>query len=193
MRCASHERTTRETAVRVKLDLDERGPSMIVTGSAMFDHLLEAFALHARIALEIQAQAKDSIQHHVVEDVAIVLGKTIAIALGERTGIARYGEASIPMDEALVRCVLDLAGRSYARIALPLRRERIEDLASDLIPHFFSSLASNAGITLHLDALAGENDHHVVEAAFKAFARAARVAWTCSLDALAIPSTKGML
>jgi len=193
VRNAYLERTTRETAIRIGVDLDASGPSMIATGSVMFDHLLEAFALHSQLTLEVQASSKDSIQHHLVEDVAIVLGRTLSQALGDRAGIARYGDALIPMDDALVRCVLDFGGRAYARIALSLQRERIEDLATDLIPHFFSSLAANAGLTLHLDALAGQDDHHVAEAAFKAAARAARAAWARTGDALRVPSTKGIL
>jgi imidazoleglycerol phosphate dehydratase HisB len=193
MRCASAERTTRETAVTVTVDLDASGPASVSTGSPMLDHLLKAFALHAGMALTVQADSKDAIAHHLVEDVAIVLGQALAQALGERTCVSRYGDALVAMDDALVRCALDIGGRSYARTVLNLRRERIEDLASDMIPHFFGSLAANAGFTLHLDAIAGDDDHHIAEAAFKAFARASRAAWSRASGLLPVLSTKGIL
>lgn len=192
LRSANARRATRETDVRVAVDLDGVGATSIATGSPMLDHMLEAFALHASLALDVHATSLDAIQHHLVEDVAIVLGKTLAQALGDRAGIARYGEALIPMDDALVRCAVDAGGRAYTRVALNLRVERIEDLSAELVTHFFQSLAINAGLTLHVDALAGDDGHHVVEAAFKAVARACRSAFVCDVDARVL-STKGLL
>jgi len=191
MRSATIERTTVETAVRVHLTLEGVAPSTISTVLAMFDHLLGAFALHGGLTLDIDARSKDAIAHHLVEDVAIVLGTALGQAAGSRGSIARYGDALLPMDDALVRCAIDAGGRTYARVDLRLKHERIEDLAADMIPHFFSSLATNAGFTLHLDALAGINDHHVAEAAFKAAARATRAA--LSLRSGEVLSTKGVL
>lgn len=189
---SSASRTTKETAVNVDLYLDGAEESRTATGIRMFDHLLAAWAFHSRIAVKIDARSFDGITHHLVEDVAIALGQALSQALGERRAIARYADATIAMDDALVRCVLDLAGRPHGRVDLGLRREAIEDLASDLIPHFFTSLASNARITLHLDRLAGTDDHHVAEAAFKAFARAFRTA--CAPDlSFSMPSTKGSM
>ena len=192
MRNASLERVTNETNVRVSLDLDGGGPSIVRTGIAMYDHLLEAFAVHSGIMLEIEARSLDGIVHHIVEDVAIVLGKACAQAIGARDGIARYGEATIPMDDALVRSVVDAGGRAYARVTLNLRRERIEDLPNDMVAHIISSFASNAGFAIHVDALAGTDDHHVTEAAFKALARACAAAWSVS-DRTSVLSTKGVL
>jgi imidazoleglycerol-phosphate dehydratase len=194
MRNAGIRRETAESEVRVELALDAFEMPRIRTGVLMFDHLLAQFAFHSRSELVIEASSLDGLQHHVVEDVAIVLGRALSDALGERAGILRYGEATIPMDDALVRAVVDFGGRPFSRIALPIACERIEDLAAPMIPHVISSFAQNARVAIHVDLLAGEDPHHIVEAAFKAMARASARAW--SLDRLMpsiVPSTKGLL
>lgn len=191
MRSAMRRRETRETIVEVSLNLDQRGVPMISTGVRMLDHLLEQFSFHAGCSIAIDASSLDALQHHVVEDTAITFGEAISAALDARADIVRFGEATIPMDDALVRAVVDLGGRSYARIELPFSVERIEDLGTSLIPHFFSSLASNARIAIHIDRLAGSDPHHCVEAAFKALARACATAW--SIAPVGIPSTKGIV
>lgn len=177
MRSATVIRETNESAVSVSLDLDASDPVRIETGIRMFDHLLEQWAFHSGASLAIEARSIDGIAHHVVEDTAIALGGALERALGTRKGIARFGCVTLPMDEALVRCAVDLGGRAYSRIDLPLRRASIEDLASALIAHVFRSFAAGALVTLHIDCLAGEDDHHLAEAAFKAVARACRSAW----------------
>jgi imidazoleglycerol phosphate dehydratase HisB len=193
MRSSAIERETRETRIRVVLELDTPREPEIQTGNRMFDHLLAQWAFHARAGLTVEAASVDGIVHHLVEDVAIVLGRALSGALRERHGIERYASETLPMDDALVRCAIDLGGRSFARIDLGLECESVEDLASELIPHFFTSLASNAFITLHLERLAGNDTHHIAEAAFKAFARSCRAAWATSDTAQIVPSTKGVL
>jgi imidazoleglycerol phosphate dehydratase HisB len=191
MRSATRSRETRETKIGVTLNLDGSGPPVIATGLRMLDHLLEQFAFHSGCSLQVRAESLDGIQHHVVEDVAIVIGDALAGALGDRSWIERYGCAIIPMDDALARAAVDLGGRAYTRTELPLGVEQIEGLAASMIPHFFSSLASNARITLHIDLLAGTDPHHCVEAAFKALARACAGAWSQTRSSVA--STKGVL
>jgi len=176
MRSATRKRETRETRIAVSLYLDQPGPPIIATGVRMLDHLLEQFAFHSNCSLRIQAESLDAIQHHLVEDVAIVLGGALADALGDRAGIGRYGCAFVPMDDALVRAAVDLGGRAYVRTDVPLGVEQIEGLATALIPHFFSSFGNNARMTVHVDMLAGTDPHHCVEAAFKALARACATA-----------------
>jgi len=191
MRSATRTRETRETKITVMLDLDRAGPPVIITGQRMFDHLLQQFAFHSGCDLRIQAESLDDIQHHLVEDVAIVMGDALATALGDRAGTERYGCATIPMDDALVRAAVDLGGRTYARTDLRVNVEHVEGLATAMIPHFFSSLAANARMTLHVDLLAGTDPHHCIEAAFKAFARACATA--SAQTRAGILSTKGVL
>lgn len=172
MRKGSCERVTSETAVTVIVDLDEQQPSLIVTGLRMFDHLLAQLAFHSGLCVTIEARSLDGIEHHLIEDTAIALGRALAQALGDRSGIERYGSSLLPMDDALVRAAVDLGSRAFVRVNLPLGAERIEGLESALIGHFFRSFAVNAIMTLHIDLLAGEDPHHCAEAAFKACARA---------------------
>jgi imidazoleglycerol-phosphate dehydratase len=194
MRSASLDRRTKESDLRVDLLLDACEPPQIETGVRMFDHLLEQLAFHSGCTLRVRAVSLDGLQHHVVEDTAIVLGRALDQALGERSGIERYGEATIPLDEALVRVVVDFGGRPFARVVLPLACERIEDLAAPMIAHVLTSFAQNARIALHVDALAGSDPHHLAEAAFKALARACAKAWAPSrVTTAAVPSTKGVL
>jgi imidazoleglycerol-phosphate dehydratase len=192
MRSGSCERTTTETAVAVTLVLDGDDARAIATGVPMFDHLLAQLAFHSGFEVRIEARSLDGIQHHLVEDTAIALGRALARALGDRSGIERYGSALLPMDDALARVAIDVGGRFFARVNLPLRVESIEGLEVGLIAHFFRSFAVNAAITLHLDLLAGDDPHHAIEAAFKACARALAVACR-RLDSARVLSTKGSL
>ena len=193
MRSASRLRQTTETSVRVALALDGEPKVRIETGIVMLDHLLAQFAFHARASLEIEARSLDAIRHHLIEDVAIVLGLAIDEALGDRSRIARYGEVTLPMDDALVRVALDLGGRIFARTALDLRVERIEDLETVMIAHVVGSLAANARVTVHVDRLAGDDPHHLAEAAFKALGRACAQAWSLDPRFDGVASTKGTL
>lgn len=177
-RRAERERTTRETRIRVVVDLDGTGQARIATGIGFYDHLLTSFSGHSLIDVEIEAAGDLEVdEHHTVEDVALVLGDAISAALGDRAGITRFGDAVVPMDEALARCALDLSGRPYTVLDLAFRGERMGALSTQLVEHALESLARTAGMTLHLSA-SGRNDHHVAEAAFKALARSLRTAVT---------------
>jgi imidazoleglycerol-phosphate dehydratase len=193
MRSAHDVRKTKESAVSISLALDAPAQVRVDTGIRMFDHLLEQWAFHARVALDVDARSLDGIVHHLVEDAAIALGCTLSQALGSRAGIARYGCVTLPMDDALVRCSLDFGGRAFARVDLALRRECIEDLPVDLVRHFFASFAANVPAALHVDRLSGEDEHHIVEAAFKALARACRAAWTLDPAFTGAISTKELV
>jgi len=194
MRSYSLERVTAETAIEASLSIDGSGRYEIASGRRMLDHLLQQFVFHAHADLQLAARSLDGIGHHLVEDVAIVLGEAVRGALGERTGIERFATITLPMDDALLRAAIDLGGRSFARIDLRIATTTIEDLEAEMIPHFFSSFAAHAGMTLHIDRLAGSNAHHCVEAAFKALARACAAAWTVKSSTNGrIPSTKGVL
>jgi imidazoleglycerol-phosphate dehydratase len=193
MREGTRTRDTRETAISIRVRIDDgHGCSELATGYRFFDHMLAAFAFHGGLGIAGYARSLDGIEHHLIEDVAIVLGGALADALGEKSGIERFGTAYVPMDDALVRAVVDLSGRPYARIDLPVARERVEDLDVELVGHFFRSLAQALGATLHLDRIDGSDGHHLIEAAFKATARALRAAWHPAATQ-APASTKGML
>jgi|RhiMethySRZTD1v2_1073278.scaffolds.fasta_scaffold79139_3 imidazoleglycerol-phosphate dehydratase len=186
-------RRTRETEIDLTLDLDGLGRADISTGIGFYDHLLTSLAHHGLFDLQARATGDLEVdEHHTVEDVALVLGSAFAEALGERAGIRRFGEASVPMDESLATAVIDLGGRPYAVIELPFRGERVGQLPLQLIEHALESFARTAGATLHLRG-SGRNDHHLAEAAFKALARALRVA--CEVDPRreGVASTKGSL
>jgi imidazoleglycerol-phosphate dehydratase len=193
MRSASRQRQTTETSVRVALAMDSERRVGIETGIVMLDHLLAQFAFHAGLRLEIEARSLDAIRHHLIEDVAIALGGALDEALGDRSRIARYGAVTLPMDDALVRVAIDLGGRIYARTSLGLRAERIEDFETAMIAHVVGSLAANMRATLHVDRLAGEDPHHIVEAAFKALGRACAQAWALDPRLDGVASTKGTL
>jgi imidazoleglycerol-phosphate dehydratase len=188
-------RETRETRVRVELDLDGNGQGEILTGIGMFDHLLEQIARHGRLNLKVQAQGDiERDAHHTVEDVGICIGQALNQALGDRAGIVRMAHAIVPLDEALVLVAMDIGGRGYAAIELPFGGERIGDLPCEMIGHFFQSLAFEARLSLHVRLLAGINDHHRAESAFKAFARALSSASRIDPQLSgAIPSTKGTI
>ena len=192
-RSATIERKTRETEIRVQLDLDGSGSAKISTGLGFLDHMLEALAKHARLDLELACVGDLHIDdHHTVEDCALALGQALDQALGDRSGIARFSHAYAPLDEALARVVIDLSGRPWPEVHIGFTREKIGDVATENLTHFFESLAMTARCALHVDVLRGKNDHHRAEAAFKALALALRQA--VARDASAgIPSTKGVL
>jgi imidazoleglycerol-phosphate dehydratase len=192
-RTASVTRTTRETSIRMTLDLDGTGKTAVKTGIGFLDHLLDALSRHARFDLMLTCEGDLQVDdHHTAEDCGLALGEALDRALGERRGVNRFGWALAPLDEALARAVVDLSGRPFADVALGLRRERVGGLSCENIPHVLRSLATAARITLHVDGLKGENDHHRAEAAFKATALALRQAVARSgFDD--VPSTKGTL
>jgi imidazoleglycerol-phosphate dehydratase len=192
-RQASVRRRTRETEVSVSLDLDGGGSVGVRTGIGFYDHLLESLAHHALFDLELQAHGDlDVDEHHTVEDAGLALGQALAEALGDRGGIARFGDATVPMDEALATAAVDLSGRPYAVVEVAFASERIGALPTQLVPHALESFARSAGLTVHLRAT-GRNDHHVAEAAFKALARALRAAVALDPRRVGVASTKGVL
>jgi imidazoleglycerol-phosphate dehydratase len=192
-RTASVTRATRETSIRVTLDLDGTGKTDVKTGIGFLDHLLDALGRHARFDLALTCEGDLQVDdHHTAEDCALAIGDALDQALGERRGVNRFGWALAPLDEALARAVVDLSGRPLCDVALGLRREGIGGLACENIPHVLRSLATAGRMTLHVDVLKGENDHHRAEAAFKATALALRQAVAASgFDD--VPSTKGTL
>ncbi len=193
-RQAETRRTTGETDVAVTLVLDGTGKADVVTGIGFLDHMLTLLAHHGGLDLVVRAQGDLDVDgHHTVEDVALTLGKALREALGDKRGIARYGFFILPMDEALALVSLDLSGRSYFRHDLQLAGVRLGDFAGELAPHFFRSLATEAGMTLHIRLLAGDDAHHIVEAVFKAFARALAQACERRGPEGTVPSTKGTL
>jgi imidazoleglycerol-phosphate dehydratase len=195
MRRALLERQTRETDIRVSLDLDGRGRVQVRTGIRFFDHMLEQVGKHGLLDLRIEARGDlDVDQHHTVEDVGLALGAAVSKALGARRGIHRAGYFVMPMDEALAVAALDLCGRPYCRCAYRIRARRVGDLQSELIEDFFRAFANAAGAALHLRILEGRSSHHMAEALFKCFARA--LGFAVSRDRRlkgALPSTKGLL
>jgi imidazoleglycerol-phosphate dehydratase len=193
-RSATIERKTAETDIRLSLELDGAGHSRIATGVGFLDHMLTLFARHGLFDLEVSARGDLEVdQHHTVEDVGICLGMALKEAVGDKRGIVRYGDLTVPMDEALVLASLDLSGRPFAACDLDVRERRIGEFDAELVPEFFRALATNAGLTLHLRQLAGENGHHIVEAAFKALGRALDMATRLDPRVQDVPSTKGLL
>jgi len=194
MRSAEVQRNTLETTVRVKLDLDGSGVGRLATGVGFFDHMLDQIARHGMCDLEIEAKGDLHIDaHHTVEDVGITLGQALARALGDKKGVRRYGHAYVPLDEALSRVVVDLSGRPGLVFDVPFVRGAIGEFDVDLVREFFQGLVNHAGITVHIDALRGDNAHHQAETVFKAFGRALRMAVEADPRASGIPSTKGSL
>lgn len=191
-RSATVTRETKETKVMVELAIDGTGRFEIETGSTMFDHMLTHIAQHGLFDIKISASGWD--QHHLVEDVAISLGKALNESLGDRKGIARMGHAVVPMDEALAMVAVDIGGRGYAVVEVPFKRKKIGDLESDMVRHFLEALALETKLNLHAKVLAGINDHHKAEALFKALGRALDSA--TRLDerlGRKVPSTKGII
>jgi imidazoleglycerol-phosphate dehydratase len=195
MRQAEMTRETQETRIHVRLNLDGRGEASLSTGIGFLDHMLTLLARHARIDLEVDALGDLQVDdHHTVEDIGIVIGKAIALALKDKRGICRYGQATIPMDETIVQAVLDLSGRPYLVFQAEFRSDQVGGFSTQMTAEFFRALAYNAGMTLHLTCPYGSNDHHKIEAMFKAFARSLRDAAAIDPDhAEDIPSTKGVL
>jgi imidazoleglycerol-phosphate dehydratase len=190
------ERVTKETKVLVELELDGSGATRVQTGVPFFDHMLAQLGKHGLLDLTVQAQGDIEVDaHHTVEDTALALGQALREALGDKAGITRFGDALVPLDETLARAAVDLSGRPYAVHSEPAgMAPLIGSYDTTLTRHFFESLAHSAGICVHLDVLAGRNPHHIVEAQFKAFARALRAAVAPDPRAPgAIPSTKGVL
>ncbi|MBM3585467.1 MAG: imidazoleglycerol-phosphate dehydratase HisB [Alphaproteobacteria bacterium] len=191
-RRASVTRKTNETDVAVTLGLDGTGVADVATGLRFLDHMLAQLARHGRLDLTVRCAGDlDVDDHHSAEDTALALGTALDRALGDRAGIARFGSAHAPLDEALARAVVDLSGRPFAHVALGLRRERVGDTAAEMLSHALHSFAMAGRLTLHVDVLAGDNDHHRAEAAFKAVALALRQA--VARDGAGVPSTKGVL
>ena len=185
-------RTTGETDVQLTLGLDGSGEGARETGVGFFDHLLDAIARHGGLDLDMLAQGDlETGPHHTVEDTGIVLGQAIDEALGDRAGIRRFGHAVLPMDEARATCAIDLSGRPFTSFEASFPAERVGDFDTDLAEEFFRAVANGAKLTLHLRVEAGTNSHHMVEVAFKAFARALRQA--VEVEGGGVPSTKGLL
>ena len=195
MRTATITRKTAETDITLTLSLSGSGKSEVGTGCGFLDHMLTLFASHGRFDLSVTCVGDTYVDdHHTVEDVGIALGEALAKALGDKRGITRYGSMLLPMDESLVMAALDLSGRAYLGWELPFPTEKIGSFDTELCKEFFAAFARSAAMTLHIRLLAGENSHHIAEAAFKATARALRAAVaTDPLMADAIPSTKGAL
>jgi imidazoleglycerol-phosphate dehydratase len=194
MRKAEVTRNTNETKISVKLDLDGEGKAKIATGVPFLDHMLEQVARHG--AFDVEASANGDLHidgHHTVEDVGITLGQAFAKALGDKKGVRRYGHAYVPLDEALSRAVVDLSGRPGLEYHIEFSRARIGEFDVDLVHEFFQGFVNHAQITLHVDNLKGVNAHHQAETAFKAFARALRMAVELDARVKDIPSTKGKL
>ena len=195
MRSAEIKRTTAETSIELRLNLDGTGAGRIATGVGFMDHMLTLFARHARMDLDVICKGDTFVDdHHSVEDIGICLGAAIAKAVGDKRGIRRYGSMLLPMDEALVLCALDLSGRSCLRYTAQIPSQKIGTFDTELVEEFFLGLSRSAGMTLHIRQMDGTNSHHIVEAMFKALGRALREA--VSIDESLggeIPSTKGVL
>lgn len=195
MRTARIERKTAETAITVEIDLDGTGAYDVVTGIGFLDHMVEQFSRHSLIDVSMKVAGDLHVdQHHTTEDSALALGQAISQALGDKAGIGRYGSAYSPMDETLSRVALDISGRPYLVWRAGFTQERLGEWDTELIEHWFHSVAQTAGLTLHVELLYGSNNHHICESIFKGFARAMRQA--VELDPRkrgAIPSTKGQL
>ena len=193
-RLADVRRKTKETDVRVKLNLDGSGKSQISIGLPFLEHMLELFAKHGLFDLHVTCNGDLEIDdHHSVEDIAITLGQALAQALADKSGINRYGEAVVPMDEALCRAVIDLSGRFYLVYEVPTKRQKIGNFSVELAEHFWRSFAETAKFNLHIDCLRGRNTHHILEGTFKASARALRQAVERNSRVSGVLSTKGSL
>jgi imidazoleglycerol-phosphate dehydratase len=193
-RSAEMNRTTSETDITITLDLDGSGHVSVATGVPFFDHMLDAFGRHATFDLTVTATGDLEIDaHHTVEDIGIVLGSALAQALGDKAGITRFGDAVVPMDEALVLAAIDVSGRGQLHWDVELPIEIIGTFDTTLAKEFLIAFAANAGITLHVRSFCGENSHHIIEAVFKAVARAVREAVAIDPRVSGVPSTKGSL
>jgi len=193
-RTAVVERDTKETRVRASVNLDGAGEGRISTGVGFFDHMLEQLAKHGFFDIDLEAEGDLHIDaHHTVEDVGIVLGQAFDEALGDRAGITRYGNATVPMDEALIMTSVDVSGRGRLDYDIEVEQERVGELPTHLVKEFFARFAEHARVTVHLRRVSGSDPHHTIEAAFKSFARALAQAVSKSERQKGIPSTKGKL
>ena len=195
MRKASLRRTTSETDIEVALDLDGTGAADVATGIGFLDHMLDLLARHSRIDIMVRAKGDLHIDyHHTAEDVGIALGQAVKRALGDMKGITRYGDVHLPMDETLTRVALDISGRPYLVFRTTFANAKIGTFDVQLVREWFQAFAMNAGVTLHVETLYGDNDHHIAESCFKGLARALRVAVAIDPRAAGeVPSTKGKL
>ena len=195
MRTAEIKRMTAETDIEVLLSLDEKGPAVINTGCGFFDHMLTLFAKHSGFSLKAICNGDTDVDyHHSVEDLGICLGMAFSEALGDKKGIMRYADTTIPMDETLVLTAVDISGRAHLSFTAQMPSAKVGDFNTELVKEFFEAFVRTAGVTLHIRLLAGENTHHIIEGIFKSFARTMRAA--CAIDpenADEIPSTKGLL
>lgn len=193
-RCGEVQRRTKETEVLLQLELDGTGKYQIDTGIPFLNHMLTLLSVHSLCDLMVTARGDLEVDdHHSVEDIGICFGEALRMALGDKQGIRRYGEASVPMDESLARVVLDLSGRSCLVYEVPLERDLVGSLAVENIKEFFQAVANHAGMNLHIDLLRGENTHHKIEAVFKAFARALKLAVEIEPRLEGVWSSKGKL
>ena len=193
-RSASRQRKTGETDISLALTIDGGRDYENSTGVGFFDHMLDLFARHGRFGLKVDATGDIGTgAHHTVEDVGIVLGQALDEALGDRAGIRRYGFAAVPMDEALAECAIDISGRPHCVFRAELPKASIAGFETELAEEFFNAVANSAKLTLHINVRYGSNVHHMIEAAFKAFARALRVAVSIDPEETGVPSTKGTL
>lgn len=193
-RIAEIRRKTRETEVFVELNLDGTGQHQIDTEITFLSHMLTLFAVHSLCDLKLAARGDMEVDdHHTVEDIGICLGECIAVAMADKKGITRYGEATIPMDEALARVVVDISNRPYLVYNVAIPTEKLGVLSTENVKEFFRALANHAGITLHIDLIRGENSHHIIEAVFKAFARAFKAAVSIESKIEGVWSSKGQL
>lgn len=187
------ERNTKETSISLELNLDGKGNSKINTGVGFFDHMLTLFAFHGKMNLNIEAKGDLEVcDHHTVEDIGIALGEAFKEAIGDKNGINRYGTFYIPMDETLALVSIDISNRPYLVFDCDFKREKVGEMSTEMVVEFFRAFAFNAGVTLHLKVLYGENDHHKIEALFKALGRAVREAKFVNPEN-GLPSTKGKL
>lgn len=192
-RKAKVDRKTSETGVSVSVNIDGSGKTAVSTGINFLDHLITAFGKHGMMDLKVVAKSNDGIEHHLIEDAAITVGMAVDEALGGRSGIARFGHASVPMDESLAEATIDLVKRPYWKVEMPLKRNKIEDMSKEDLEHFFQSLLQNLNSCIHLTVRYGQNDHHKAEAAIKSLAVAFRTASSPDSRQRGVPSTKGSM
>lgn len=194
MQIVEKTRNTKETEISLKFNPKGCGKYNISTGFKFLNHMLEQFTYHGNFDLELNAKSLDGDSHHIIEDIAITLGKAFIESLEEKKGIKRYSNIILPMDEALILCAIDISGRPYSKVDINLEDEKTSDFETVLLPHFYNSFAQNALITLHIKKLDGFDTHHIIECSFKAFARALKAAIEIDPDKENdVPSTKGVL
>ncbi len=194
MRTSTQERNTKETQIRLSLNLDGSGEGSVNTGIGFFDHMLELFKKHANVDLTVEAKGDIQVDyHHTVEDVGLVLGKAIDEALGDRKGLVRYGFASVPMDESLCETSLDLGGRPFLVMVCPVKHMMVKDFEVKLLEEFFRAVSVEARANIHLRQIYGDEAHHICEAFFKSFARALRAAVKIDPTEKGVPSSKGVI